>query len=99
MHITPAMATTRTPKVRAVKKGEPKLGKPAKSKLSNPNPVDEVVTAKPRRKTLTKKIPAIDLAPMIATAAYFLAERRDFTPGHELDDWLTAERQLRAELT
>lgn len=27
-----------------------------------------------------------------AIAAFFLAEARGFVPGHELDDWLTAER-------
>ncbi|HMD73472.1 MAG TPA: DUF2934 domain-containing protein [Steroidobacteraceae bacterium] len=30
---------------------------------------------------------------MIATEAYYLAERRGFAPGHELDDWLEAEFQ------
>ena len=35
-----------------------------------------------------------DVSDMIATAAYFLAERRGFEPGHELEDWLTAERQV-----
>lgn len=29
----------------------------------------------------------------IARSAYFLAEARGFEPGHELDDWLAAERQ------
>jgi hypothetical protein len=28
---------------------------------------------------------------MVAIAAYFLAERRGFEPGHDVDDWLTAE--------
>lgn len=36
-----------------------------------------------------------DMNGMIATAAYYLAERRNFAPGHELDDWLEAEQQLR----
>lgn len=36
------------------------------------------------------------LATMVATAAYYLAEQRNFEPGHELDDWLEAERQVRA---
>lgn len=27
----------------------------------------------------------------VATAAYFLAEARGFEPGHELEDWFTAE--------
>jgi hypothetical protein len=35
---------------------------------------------------------------MIATAAYYLAAARNFTPGHELDDWLEAERSVRAKL-
>jgi hypothetical protein len=28
---------------------------------------------------------------LIAESAYFLAERRGFEPGHEAEDWLTAE--------
>jgi hypothetical protein len=31
---------------------------------------------------------------LIATAAYYLAERRNFEPGHEAEDWLAAERQI-----
>lgn len=31
---------------------------------------------------------------MIAEAAYYHAARRGFVPGHELDDWLAAERQV-----
>lgn len=30
----------------------------------------------------------------IALAAYFKAEARGFIPGHELDDWLDAEREV-----
>jgi hypothetical protein len=30
----------------------------------------------------------------IAEAAYWRAERRGFTPGRELDDWLEAEREI-----
>jgi hypothetical protein len=30
---------------------------------------------------------------IITEAAYFLAERRGFAPGHEHEDWLAAERQ------
>jgi len=29
---------------------------------------------------------------MIQIAAYYLAEKRSFAAGHELDDWLEAER-------
>lgn len=31
---------------------------------------------------------------LISRAAYALAERRDFTPGREIDDWLAAEREI-----
>jgi hypothetical protein len=31
---------------------------------------------------------------MIAEAAYFIAERRGFSTGSELDDWLVAEVQI-----
>jgi hypothetical protein len=32
---------------------------------------------------------------LIAVAAYYLAERRNFKPGHETEDWLAAESQVR----
>lgn len=31
---------------------------------------------------------------MVATAAYFRAERRGFEPGHELEDWYAAETEV-----
>jgi hypothetical protein len=36
---------------------------------------------------------------MVAEAAYFYAEHRGFGPGHEIDDWLAAEDQIRATLS
>ena len=30
----------------------------------------------------------------VALAAYFIAQKRGFEPGHELDDWLAAEAQI-----
>ena len=44
---------------------------------------------------------AIDPAELharIAQAAYFCAERRGFEPGHEIDDWLQAERSIEQAL-
>ena len=75
--------------------------------------VAPVAAKKPRapRKTLTTRTaveaPATtaaaepvteDVGSMIATAAYFLAAARNFMPGHELDDWLEAERSVHAKL-
>jgi hypothetical protein len=37
-----------------------------------------------------------DRAQRIAIAAYHRAERRGFAAGHELDDWLAAEREIDA---
>jgi hypothetical protein len=35
---------------------------------------------------------------MIARAAYFRAERRNFAPGHEQEDWAAAEAEVDREL-
>lgn len=35
---------------------------------------------------------------MIREAAYYLAEKRGFAPGHELDDWLAAEAAIDRDL-
>jgi hypothetical protein len=35
---------------------------------------------------------------MIVTAAYFLAERRGFMPGHETEDWREAEAEIDRQL-
>jgi DUF2934 family protein len=37
---------------------------------------------------------AADHQVQVALAAYFIAEKRGFEPGHELDDWLAAEAQV-----
>ena len=36
---------------------------------------------------------------MIAEAAYYLAQRRGFAGGNEVEDWLLAERQIDAALS
>ena len=33
---------------------------------------------------------------MIAEAAYYCAEKRGFTPGHDVEDWLEAEARIAA---
>ena len=39
-------------------------------------------------------ITASDRQSMIATAAYYRAEKRHFAPGGELDDWIAAEAEV-----
>ncbi|MFI3187052.1 MAG: DUF2934 domain-containing protein, partial [Methylococcaceae bacterium] len=36
----------------------------------------------------------VDIKSMIAEAAYYKAEKRAFTPGNELRDWLEAKRDI-----
>jgi hypothetical protein len=35
---------------------------------------------------------------LIAEAAYYRAQRRNFQPGHELEDWLEAEADVARQL-
>lgn len=45
------------------------------------------------------KLSTEQLTAMVSTAAYYLAVERNFAPGHEIEDWLIAERQVLAGLT
>ena len=47
-----------------------------------------------RRSTVAGSVATKDFAALIAERAYFKAEQRGFAPGHELEDWLAAEREL-----
>jgi len=76
------------------------------TKRSRAKTATKAPAPKAERKTLTmrKKTPPVivgmvpetpaDLTGRIATAAFYLAADRNFAPGHELDDWLEAERQV-----
>ncbi len=47
---------------------------------------------------MSEKKPAkTDRHDRIAIAAYYIAERRGFAPGGEVEDWLEAERQVDGE--
>jgi len=52
--------------------------------------------ARARQSAKPERPPNEALAGMIATEAYFRAAERSFAPGHELDDWLAAERKILA---
>ena len=43
---------------------------------------------------IDKLLTPADRHKLIAETAYFIAERRGFTPGHALSDWLAAEREV-----
>lgn len=67
-----------------------------KARSARKAPVSDI--AMPSPSTEPKSVSSEELNGMIATCAYYLAEERNFTPGHELDDWLEAERRIRATL-
>ncbi len=45
-----------------------------------------------------KLVDAKERYKMIAETAYYLAQKRHFAPGHEVQDWTTAEKQVDAIL-
>ena len=55
------------------------------------------IAAKPEivKSDLRANLVPINLDEEIRRLAYLMAERRGFEPGHEADDWLAAEREVR----
>jgi hypothetical protein len=61
------------------------------AQLERDKDVRQLVAAEAKNRTA-------DHQARIALTAYFIAEKRGFEPGHELDDWLAAEAAVaRAE--
>ena len=60
-------------------------------------PRKAVVTGEPKP-TLTRFVGPEQRAALIAEAAFFRAEERGFTPGHEVEDWLAAESEVDSKL-
>jgi hypothetical protein len=90
MDVTPTDETPKRRRTKIVVKA-PAAPKPARKTLTvrkQPQTPSVVVESHQR--------PAIDLQTEIAKAAFYLAAERNFTPGHELDDWLEAERRIKA---
>lgn len=102
-----AGATTKTTAATTVKKTvvKPAAKKPVLKKVAVVKPV--AVEARPAKKPAVKKsAPKQKVAAvtpeqryqMISTAAYFLAERRGFAHGYEMQDWIAAEAEVDARL-
>ncbi len=64
---------------------EPKKTEPRKT-IRKP----EIVKTEPRANLVP-----INLEDEIRRLAYLLSERRGFEPGHEAEDWIAAEREIR----
>jgi hypothetical protein len=72
-----------TATIRKVERPEPSAVVSLPFRASDPSPFARAPDAESRREAIAK-------------AAYFLAERRGFTPGHELEDWMRAEQEVDA---
>jgi len=85
METTPVSTSSRTLKVRTPKAID-----------AAPRKSTKAVTVKRKPKSIVKPATPepMELTGMIATAAYFIAQKRNFAAGSELDDWLAAEKQV-----
>ncbi len=93
----PADSTSKTKAKTPVKAAAPAASKalPSRKGPAAPAPVVAPSVTVPVAAAATK--PALDpelRARMVETAAYFRAERRGFTPGYEVEDWLVAEAEI-----
>lgn len=71
-----------------------KVAAKVRAKRANPAAPGRARAERPTRGNGPGAVSATERAVMIARAAYLRAERRGFTPGHELEDWLAAEREI-----
>jgi len=64
---------------------------PAKAQPAKPQP-----SMKPQ--AVPQARPVRDLDRLIAEEAYYRAQSRGFEPGHELEDWIAAEKEVRRRI-
>lgn len=89
MDVTPTSPTPKRPRAKAVAKEL--TAKPARKPVTAARKKSTGVVA-----VETAPVSSVDFHSMIETAAFYLAAERSFAPGHELDDWLEAERRIKA---
>ncbi len=76
----------------------PREKAPATPTVRKRAPRKAVVANGERKPTLTRFVGPEQRAALIAEAAFFRAEKRGFSPGHETEDWLAAESEVDAKL-
>ncbi len=69
---------------------KPKTATSKKTTASKKSPSKTTTPRKPTSKTVSH----IDMQEMIATNAYYRAERRGFAAGDHMQDWLDAEAEI-----
>jgi hypothetical protein len=103
MDITPATppgkkARAKSPAAAPI--AAPVAAKPSRKKASSTSTATERSRKKATSEIEVLAVPARvavssdQLTAMISTAAYYRAADRGFAPGHDLEDWLQAEREV-----
>jgi Protein of unknown function (DUF2934) len=87
---TKAVAAPVVEQMAEPQKAEPQKAEPQKKEARKTVRKPEIVKTEPR----TNLVP-INLEDEIRRLAYLLSERRGFAPGHDAEDWLAAEREVR----
>ena len=90
-----ASVRKKTSKKKVAKKKTTKKKVTKKKTVTKKVAAKKVAKKKVSRKKMAARKPAVsdqERYEMIQRHAYFLAEARDFQPGHETRDWLEAER-------
>ncbi len=101
---TPTQVTSATPTRAAVSAPPQAAGvtpaqTPAKSPVKSPSRAVSGRTPQAKAAPAPHSVVSDDVRrAMIAEAAYFHAERRNFVPGAEVEDWLAAEAEVDALL-
>lgn len=95
---SPSKRTRAKPKVVDKDSVQAKPAAAKKPRAPRKSPTAETAQAEVAIVAATLEPTTEDVGTMIATAAYYLAAARNFMPGHELDDWLEAERAVHAKL-
>lgn len=97
----PTMAKPRVPKKTNGDAGV-QTGQPASTAMTaaETNAVPNSETKRSRKPAIVKTDGRANLVPInledeIRRLAYLLSERRGFEPGHETEDWLAAEHEIR----
>lgn len=95
---TTAKETTATTAKKAVAKVTEKKPTAAKTASAEPKPVKKAVVKDTVAKDSKPSVTPQQRYHMIATAAYYLAQKRGFAVGYAVQDWVTAENQIDSQL-
>lgn len=96
MAASPSTLAGKSPPVRSSEAGSQAAAEVPEPAAPEISPMAEPVAQPANGDGLPVRAEDVSRREEIACAAYLMAEARGFEPGHELDDWLAAERQIGA---